>query len=131
MRDDHILNPGEESADDLHVPAEFGPDHTLSPDEAYAWRAIERSLRRDLPLRRIERRARFRADRTLVLAGLVAGSGILLGAIALTCPEVLVALATMLTTAGVALGALRLGRMAIAAHRARRDPLWLPARRRR
>ena len=126
-----FLNPGDGSADDLHVTAEYGPDHTLSPDEAYAWRAIERSLRRDLPLRRIERRARFRSDRTLVLAALVTVTGALLGAAALTCPPVLVSVAAVLTVAGFVVGVSRLVRMGLAARRARRSPLWLPPRRRR
>jgi hypothetical protein len=113
------------------VPAEFGPDHTLSPDEAYAWRAIERSLRRDLPLRRIERRARLRSDRTLVLAALVTVTGVLLGAAALTCPPVLVSVAAVLTVAGLFVGVSRLTRMGLAARRARRSPLWFPPHRRR
>ncbi|MFN0027045.1 MAG: hypothetical protein ACKV2O_07665 [Acidimicrobiales bacterium] len=81
---------------------EPGPDETLSPNEAHAWSVIERSLRQQLPLRQIERRARLRGDRSLVmgLAGLAAGLA-LAGAV-LLAPQAVMVLALM--AAGGCLG---------------------------
>lgn len=84
------------------MPHESGPDETLSPDEAYAWSVIERSLRRDLPLQRIERRARLRADRSLLLASCGVVLGFVVAALAASAPAALVALG--MTTAGASLG---------------------------
>lgn len=68
---------------------EPGPDETLSPSEAHTWSVIERSLRQQLPLRQIERRARLRADRTLLtgLSGLLGGLA-LAGAVLLVAQAV-------------------------------------------
>jgi hypothetical protein len=81
--------------DEDEVPYESGPDETLTPDEASAWSAIERSLRRDLRLPRIERRTR-RADRATVLAaiGLLVGLGVAI--MASVAPVALTALAMVL-----------------------------------
>lgn len=81
------------------MPHESGPDETLSPDEAYAWSVIERSLRRDLPLHRIERRARLRADRAILLACIGVLLGLGLAALATASPTALVAFGMTLTGA--------------------------------
>ena len=85
------------------MPYEPGPDETLSPDEAYAWSMIERSLRRELPLQRIERRARLRNDRAIVVAVLGTVTGILLSSAAVLIPAVLAVLAMALAGASLAL----------------------------
>lgn len=109
------------------MPHESGPDETLSPDEAYAWSVIERSLRRDLPLQRIERRARLRADRTLLLASCGVVFGFVVAALASAAPAALVALG--MTTAGASLGIMTV-RALLAVVSAGRPRYGAPARRR-
>ncbi len=77
--------------DNIGVSYEPGPDETLSPTEAHTWSVIERSLRQQLPLRQIERRARLRTDRTLLtaLSGLLGGLA-LAGAVLLVAQAVAV-----------------------------------------
>lgn len=68
----------------MHV-NEPRPEPALSPDEAHAWRTIERALRDELPVARIERRARLRTDRAVVVGGVavvVGGTVALLAAFA-------------------------------------------------
>ena len=88
--------------DNRQVPNEPGPDETLSPDEAYAWSMIERSLRRELPLQRIERRARLRNDRAIVVAAVGAVTGALVFTAAVLIPVVLAVLAMALAGASLA-----------------------------
>jgi hypothetical protein len=66
------------------------PEPALSPDEAHSWHAIERSLRADLPLERIERRARLRTDQALRLGAAVAIVGTVVATLALVLPVSLV-----------------------------------------
>lgn len=96
------VNRGRRAVDNRWVPHDSGPDETLSPDEAYAWSVIERSLRRDLPLHQIERRARLRADRALLLASAGVVIGLVLACFAAAAPGALVAAGMML--AGGSLG---------------------------
>jgi len=96
------VNPPEPTAENRSVPPEFGPDDTLSPNEAHAWRIIERRLRIDLPVRRIERRARLGADRGLRLAGGGLLGGLILALLARYSPELLVAIGVCVAAAGVA-----------------------------
>ncbi len=90
MRGKSWVNPRARFVDNIGVSNEPGPDETLSPNEAHAWSVIERSLRAQLPLRQIERRARLHGDRTLVMAGSgVLGGLVLAGAVALTAQAVI------------------------------------------
>jgi hypothetical protein len=66
------------------------PEPALSPDEAHSWHAIERSLRADLPLERIERRARLRTDRALRLGAALTIVGLAVATLALFLPVSLV-----------------------------------------
>lgn len=101
------------------MPYESGPDETLSPDEAHAWYVIERSLRRDLPLQRMERRARLRADRPIVFAALGGVGGLGLALMAGLFPTALTATGTMV--AGACLGII-LVRATLCLLSARRHP---------
>lgn len=68
----------------VHVNEPRG-EPALSPDEAQAWRSIEQALRSELPVARIERRAKFRADRAVVVGAvaiIVGGSVALLASLA-------------------------------------------------
>lgn len=102
------VNPPRPTAENRSVPPEFGPDDTLSPTEAHAWRILERRLRIDLPVRRIERRARVRTDRVLRLAvgGLL--GGLVLTLLARYSPELLVAIGVCVAAAGLAGACVRL-----------------------
>ena len=83
------------------MPYESGPDETLTPDEAYAWSAIERSLRRELRLPRIEDRPRRRADRPTVLAVLGLLIGLVVALMASTAPVALTAVGMVLAGSSV------------------------------
>jgi len=103
------------------VGGETGPDDTLSPIEAQAWRIIERSLRRDLPLRRIERRARMRTDRFLQIMGTGLAAGLGLAVAATFSPGLLQALGLTIAVVCVGLAALRSAYRLAAACSHRRD----------
>lgn len=96
------VNRGPGAVDNSFVPHDSGPEDILSPDEAYAWSVIERSLRRDLPLQQIERRARLRSDRALLGASVGVIAGFVLACVAAAAPGALVALGMM--AAGASLG---------------------------
>jgi hypothetical protein len=80
------------------------PEPALSPDEAHTWHAIERSLRSELPLERIERRARLRTDRVLWAGAALAAAGTVIGTLALLAPISLVLVGAL--AAGLGTGTL-------------------------
>ena len=80
------------------------PEPALSPDEAHSWHLIERSLRSELPLDRIERRARLRTDRVMWSGAALAGAGLVIGTLALLLPVCLVLAGGL--TAGLGTGTL-------------------------
>ncbi len=106
------------------MPPEFGPDDTLSPTEAHAWRIIERRLRIDLPVHRIERRAHLRVDRVLRLAIRCVPGGLLLAFLAWYSPELLVAIGSCVAVAGLVTATVRAAALVRPErlHRAGRSP---------
>lgn len=115
-----------------NVPSESGPERTLSPDELTAWSVIERSLRRDLPMHKIERRARLQADQTIVLAALGLVAGVALALLASSAPLVVAAIGMI--TAGACVGVILVrgvASLASGAHRHRLGQASSPRRFRR
>ncbi len=64
-------------------------DRTLTPHEAHTWHSIERALRAEIPVAKVERMARLRADRALVVASLAVIGGVVVAAAAAVVPMAL------------------------------------------
>jgi hypothetical protein len=85
------------------------PEPALSPDEAHSWYAIERSLRSQLPVERIERRAQLRTDRAMWSGLGLAAGGLVLATIALLLPICLVLAGALAAGLGAGTFAARAG----------------------
>lgn len=77
-------------------------NRTLTPREAHTWYSIERALRSELPVAKIERRAQLRADRSLIAAALAVLVGVVVSAAAAVVPVALLFLGVL--SIGLGLG---------------------------